>query len=92
MKIFENLILDIKILLDVIKGYKYYSLHSAVDTSSIQVGRAIRIEKRDKHAYDRILPIHKVVGELYIITGVDCIHRLDKWALLKVKKIKRSER
>ena len=86
----KDIPITIRMLTDCIKGYKYYAIDSSFfDTFPLQTlktGTIVKVENR-KYPHDpKIRPIHKVVGERYVVLGIDHISHSKKWALMRLGK------
>ena len=86
--------ITIAVLADWIKGYKYYDLDSAFfDVSlpqTLKAGAIIKVEHR-KYPHDpKIRPIHKAVGDPFVILDINHIAHREKWALVRLGKCNTS--
>ena len=70
-----------------IKGYKYYALDSSFNTFPIQTlkaGMRVKVERRKYPDDPKIHPLHKDVGETFVILDIDHIAYSKKWAFIRL--------
>jgi len=84
---FYSLKLYLELFYDWIRGFKYYTIGSGLERVDIQAGRYVKIEKRKGFPWkDRVLGIHKSIGDVHVILDVQHINFHNKWVLMRVKK------
>ena len=83
----KELPITFAILSDWIKGYKYYAVDSSFfnvyPPQTLKAGAIVKVEPRKYPHYPIIRPIHKVVGEAFVILEIDHIAYSKKWALVR---------
>ena len=80
--------IDIELLVLWIKGYKYYALDpsffNVFSIQSLKAGAIVKVEPREYPHFPKIRPIHKKVGEPFVILDIDHIAHSKKWAVIRL--------
>ena len=84
----KNIPLTIDLFIFWIKGYKYYAIDASFfdvfPPQTLKAGAIVKVEHRKYPHYPKIRPIHKAVGERFVILDIDHIAYSKKWALVRL--------
>ena len=89
-KICYNLKLDIGVIWDWVTGFRYYKINEYPDAITLIQGSVVKIVKQKFPKDDKILPSYNDVGDIAMITSINCIYPSKGWALMRLYKYKRQ--
>ena len=87
-KICYEISIDIGLISDWIRGFRYYEINDYPYPIDLKNGSVVKIDKQDFPKDAKILPSDNPIGNTAMILSIQCIHPDKGWALMRMHKYK----